>query len=159
MDEVVKVYWAAFLASSWEQELPDEPADVFAFGNTPELADTLGELVARGVKSATSSALWAYGDGELLPTVGDLSIVTDRDGHPLCIIETTEVTIRSFLGVDAAFAHDEGEGDRSLHYWRTVHRTFFSEILPSIGHTFSEDMPVVCERFSVIYPLGTDVRR
>ena len=35
-----------------------------------------------------------------------------------CVIETTEVTYRRFSEVDAAFAYDEGEGDRSLAYWQ-----------------------------------------
>ena len=35
-----------------------------------------------------------------------------------CVIETTEVTYRRFGDVDATFAYEEGEGDRSLDYWR-----------------------------------------
>ena len=38
--------------------------------------------------------------------------------QPRCVIETTEVTYRRFDDVDAAFAYEEGEGDRSLAYWR-----------------------------------------
>ena len=38
---------------------------------------------------------------------------------------STEVTYRRFGEVDAAFAHEEGEGDRSLAYWREAHRRLF----------------------------------
>jgi uncharacterized protein YhfF len=53
--------------------------------------------------------------------------------------------------VDAKFAYEEGEGDRSLEYWRDAHWRFFSRTLPTIGKEPSVDMPLVCERFRVIY--------
>jgi trigger factor len=53
--------------------------------------------------------------------------------------------------VDAEFAREEGEGDLSLRYWREAHRNFFSRLLPKIGKEFSEEMPLVCERFRLIY--------
>ena len=49
----------------------------------------------------------------------------DGRGQPRCVIETTEVTYRRFGEVDAAFAYEEGEGDRSLAYWRNAHRRLF----------------------------------
>lgn len=66
-------------------------------------------------------------------------------------METAEVAVRRFDEVDEAFARDEGEGDLSLAYWRDAHRQFFTATLPAIGCRFSEDMPLVCERFRVIY--------
>ena len=75
----------------------------------------------------------------------------DGRGEPLCIVETVEVSIRQYNEVDADFARDEGEGDLSLNYWREAHRNFFSRVLPKFGKEVSEDMPLVCERFRVIY--------
>lgn len=66
-------------------------------------------------------------------------------------METTHVEVRRFDEVDEAFARDEGEGDLSLAYWRGAHRWFFAGTLPGIGRRFSEYMPLVCERFRVIY--------
>ena len=40
-----------------------------------------------------------------------MSVVTDWDGIPLCIIETSEVEVRAFKDVDEEFAAAEGEGD------------------------------------------------
>lgn len=151
MDKVIRAYWTAFLESGSVQTPPSEPADVLAFGNTPELADALGDLVVRGVKTATTSVLWAYAEGEPLPSVGDLSIVICGMGRPLCVIQTTEVTTKPCSQVAAAFAHDEGEGDRSLSFWRTAHACFFSETLAPLGTVFQHDMPVICERFRVVY--------
>ncbi len=147
MNDRVRVFWEAFRSS--RPGVPDEPADVFAFGNTPEMADELGALVAQGVKTATTSALAAYEPNEPPPRVGGLSIVLDGNGKPLCVIETTEVRVLLFREVGADFAYDEGEGDRSLIYWRAAHERFFSQTLP---RPFDEAMRVVCERFRVVWP-------
>ncbi len=59
--------------------------------------------------------------------------------------------IKPYDQVDAAFAYEEGEGDRSLAYWREAHRRFFTRTLAVIGREFDETMPLVCERFRVLY--------
>ncbi len=134
---------------------PAAPPEAWSFGDSPRMANALGSLVQRGVKTATCSALWAYdADGEPLPQVGELSIILDGADQPLCVVETTEVAVRPFNKVDAQFARDEGEGDRTLAYWRQAHERFFTRSLASMGRKFSETMPLVCERFRVVYPIG-----
>ena len=113
----------------------------FAFGDGPELADELLELVIRGIKTATCSTE----DEPNTSTPGERWIVLDGSGTPRCVIETTEVTYRRFGDVDAAFAHDEGEGDRSLAYWQQAHRNYFGRL-----GRFSEDMMLMCERFRLV---------
>ena len=116
------------------------------------MADELGALIASGSKTATCSAPWEYeAEGEPVPEVGLKTVVLDGNGDPLCVIETTEVEVRPYEEVDAQFAYEEGEGDRSLEYWREAHWRFFSRTLPSIGREPTRDMPLVCERFRVIY--------
>ena len=145
--------WRAYLLT-----LPDDsPArdkkyEAWSFGDSPEMADRLGSLVRDGMKTATCSALWELeAEGEPAAHPGEKSIILDGKGDPLCIIETTEVEVRRFDEVDGRFAYEEGEGDRSLEYWRGEHRRFFGRTLPGIGRRFSEDMPLVCERFRVVY--------
>ena len=53
--------------------------------------------------------------------------------------------------VDEVFAYDEGEGDRSLVYWRTVHWEAFSRTCAAIGRKPAETMPLICERFRVVF--------
>ena len=113
----------------------------FAFGDGPELADELLDLVIRGVKTATCSTE----DEPNTSTPGERWIVLDGSGEPRCVIESTEVTYRRFGEVDAAFAYDEGEGDRSLNYWRQAHRTYFDR-----QGKFREDMMLMCERFRLV---------
>lgn len=150
MNNPTRAYWQAFRSRRPDLALPSEPGDVFAFGNTPEMADRLGALVVQGIKTATASALPAYEAGEKLPEPGSLSVVLDGSGAPLCVIETTEVRVLPFREVGADFAYDEGEGDRSLVYWREAHRRFFGETLSELGKIFDENIPVVCERFRVL---------
>lgn len=152
-DELVKAYYAAFLRSL----PPDSPQAAApwvaeAFGDSPALADELAALVLEGRKTATCSAVCEWeAEGDWRPTVGLLTIVLDGRGTPLCIIETTEVTYRRFDEVDAQFAYDEGEDDRSLSSWRTGHERYFTRVLPKLGKTFSPDLPLICERFRVLY--------
>jgi len=51
--------------------------------------------------------------------------VLDGRANPRCVIESIEVTYRRYNDVDAAFAYEEGEGDRSLAYWRSVASQIF----------------------------------
>jgi uncharacterized protein YhfF len=151
--EVIAQYWQAYL-DTLPSGTPVRSEHYMAegFGDSPAMADKLGDLVVRGIKTATCSALWEWqAEGDPLPEVGLKMIVLGGRGEPWCIIETIEVMIRPFNEVDDLFAYEEGEGDRSLAYWREAHRRFFSRSLPRIGRSFDETMPLVCEQFRVIY--------
>jgi uncharacterized protein YhfF len=113
----------------------------FAFGDGPALADELLDLVLRGVKTATCSTE----DEPNTSNPGERWIVLDGRGQARCVIESTEVTYRRYSEVDATFAHDEGEGDRSLAYWQSAHRRYFER-----QGKFSEDMMLMCERFRLV---------
>jgi uncharacterized protein YhfF len=47
--------------------------------------------------------------------------------------------------------YKEGEGDRSLEYWRKVHIDFLTHELSEINKTFTENTLVVCEEFELVY--------
>lgn len=122
------------------------------FGDSQGMADELLKPVLSGLKTATCSALWEWEhEGGDIPKPGLISVILDGKDEPKCIIETVEVTIRNYNEVDAAFARDEGEGDLSLDYWRKAHKSFFTRTLPAIGREFRDDMPLVCERFKVVW--------
>jgi uncharacterized protein YhfF len=152
-DETIAAYWQAFI-STLPSDSPYRTKTYIAegWGDGPEMADELGALIAAGTKTATCSAWWEWeAEGETPPEPGSITVVVDGRGQPLCIVETVEVTIRKYNEVDADFARQEGEGDLSLGYWREVHRNVFSRYLSKIGRQFSEQMPLVCERFRLIY--------
>jgi uncharacterized protein YhfF len=148
----IEGFWQAYLFSLPETSPVPETYEAWSFGDKPETADELAALVLEGPKRATASLLWVYEtEGETLPQAGDLSVILDGQGQPVCIIQTTQVDINPFNQVDADFAAAEGEGDRSLAYWRDVHWRFFSRECQTIGREPSLTMPVVCERFQLVY--------
>ncbi|OHR57605.1 MULTISPECIES: ASCH domain-containing protein [Staphylococcus] len=115
-------------------------------------ATDLAELVSQGIKTATTSGLAFYIEEEgPLPKVNDLSIVLDAQDHPVCIIKNTKVYQVPFCEVSEKHAYKEGEGSRTLTYWRNVHRDFFIPEYASINQTFDEDQIMVCEEFECLF--------
>jgi uncharacterized protein YhfF len=151
--KAIKDYWEQFLVSlPADSALRSRPYAPEAFGDNPELADELSALIVAGEKTATCSALWEWeAEGASIPEVGTLTLVLDGSGQPVCIIETTQVDLLPFNQVEAQFAFAEGEGDRSLEYWWNAHWRMFSRTLPKIGKQPNQEMPLVCERFRLIY--------
>ena len=129
------------------QSVPEQHRSLrsFAFGDSPALADELVELVLRGLKTATCSTE----DAPDISKPGERWIVLDGKGDPKCVIETTEICLRRYSEIDGKFAFDEGEGDRSLGYWREAHRAYFTRL-----GAFSEDMMLMCERFRLVESLN-----
>lgn len=124
--------------------------DAWAFGDDP---DTLAGLVLAGIKTATSSAYDLYDlESEPLPVIGEYSVILNSAEEAVCIIQSTKVSVVPFRDVDPGHAFREGEGDRSLSYWRKVHETFFTRELAAADLPFHEDIRVVCEEFRVVYP-------
>lgn len=143
------------LADYWAEchvdvpHLPDALPVAWPFGATARQADTLLALVLAGVKTGTASSLWDLEtDGEPVPRTGELSILLDGTGAPRALIETTAVAIVPFDQVDADHARAEGEGDRTLVHWRTVHEWYW-RTYSAAGH--DPAMPVVCERFRLLH--------
>jgi len=121
-----------------------------AFGDD---ADKLADLVQCGIKTGTSSAYPLYEvENEPLPEASGYSVILNSKDEAICIIENTKVYVVPFCEVSSDHAFKEGEGDRSLTYWRRVHEEFFSECMEEAGLTFDENMKVVCEEFRVVYP-------
>ena len=66
------------------------------------------------------------------------------------VIETLSVVILPFNEVSEQFAFEEGEGNRSLAYWRMTHENYFRRNHFK-NRAFDETMPLVCERFKVVH--------
>lgn len=115
-------------------------------------ADLLADLVLRGEKTATASAYPLYQlENEPLPKIGEYDIILNSKNEAMCIIKTTNVYVIPFCKVNKEHAYKEGEGDKSLKYWRNLHRDFFIKCLSEVDKIFDENMEVVCEEFKVVY--------
>ena len=139
--------WAAYRAASPNA---GEEYEAWAYGDDP---DGLAELTRAGIKTATASAGVWYGRGEEpLPRAGEYSVILDSREEAVCVIRTERVFTAPFQAVGPEQARREGEGDRSLAYWRQVHETFFTEELAGAGLRFTPELPVVCEEFRRVWP-------
>ena len=125
--------------------------DAWAFGVE---ADLLADLVLKGEKTATASAYDLYAvDNDPLPQEGTFDVILDSQDQAVCIVEVTKVSVQPFHQVSADHAYKEGEGDKSLAYWRQVHEEVFTEWMSEVGLTFTPDSKVVLEEFRKVYPL------
>ncbi|MEQ1516837.1 MAG: ASCH domain-containing protein [Usitatibacteraceae bacterium] len=150
----LEAFWSDFLRASPSAD-HGRYYEAFFFGDSEEMANELAELVLLGTKRATAGSLWSYEvENQPLPQAGNLSVVTNFSGKPLCVIETQSVEVVPFNEVTAEFAAIEGEGDGTLSFWKRAHQEFFARDCARIGLRFSESMPVVCERFAVVYQAG-----
>ncbi|MHA7812913.1 MAG: ASCH domain-containing protein [Phycisphaerales bacterium] len=155
----IQAFIARFLAQPDAPRI--DPADIptDTFGDSPEMADRLLALVLDTTKTATCSSLWAWEhEQQQPPTPGQLAVILDGASAPRCIIETTSVETMPYNQVPADFARAEGEhtpldlpDEQVLEHWREGHWAFFTRTLTPLGLTPAEDMPLVCERFRVVY--------
>ncbi len=145
----IREFWEDFCLSAGVRS--EEPYQSWYFGNTPEMALELANLVLSGAKTATASlAKTNELEPQNAPILGGYSVVTDFEGNPLCVIRTSQIRHIPFAEVDSEFAADEGEGDLSLGYWRQVHRDYFEKESAKLGFEFNENSIVCCERFVVL---------
>jgi uncharacterized protein YhfF len=108
----------------------------------------LGSMVARGVKTGSSSLLIEYQKNQdLLPKESQVSVILDWESHPLCVIQTEKVSIVPFGSVSEHQAKADAFGDGSLTYWQDVHWDLFESICKEEGEEMGDDLDVVCERF------------
>jgi uncharacterized protein YhfF len=127
---------------------------VGSFGDSPEMATELADLVIAGIKRATASLVRDYrGDREPMPQRGDFVMMLDGEGQPRFIWRTTEIKIKPLSEVDEAFARDEGEGDRTRDWWVAAHRRYFARQAAREGFELDDEILTVFERFEVVWPL------
>lgn len=100
----------------WWKDLPRT-----GFGS-PRMEERLAALIIAGRKRAT---VWSGRDEN--PTVPGMRWLVTVADRPVAIIETVSVGQCGFDEIDGDFAVREGEGDRSLAFWRLAHEQYFRE--------------------------------
>lgn len=138
--------WKLF---SEKNDLENEEYEAWAYGDDP---DRLADLTLKGIKTATCSACyWYENEGEEMPKEGEYSVVLNSKDEAVCVVKTARVYAERFNNISEEHAYKEGEGDRSLEYWRRVHKDFFTKELAEVGIAFNEEMKILCEEFEVVY--------
>jgi uncharacterized protein YhfF len=151
--------WKAYLQLLPASERQRDYFEAFQFGAGREMADQLAQLVLDGIKTATSDLIWHI-DAKAKPRwfVGDEHIVLNGSWAPVAVIRTTELETRRFCDVDEAFAFDYGEGDRSLAWWRQFNFAWYANECRELGIEPTDEMPLLCERFEVVFAPGRVAR-
>jgi uncharacterized protein YhfF len=149
--DVVKDFWQEFCQQNSDVNI-DELYQVWFFHNNQAGSVELADLVLQGKKTATASLVTV---NELMPEIAPInngfSVVTDFNGSPLCVIQTTEIRHLPFDEVDAQFAFDEGEGNQTLENWRNGHWKYFTRESQELDIEFNEKSLVACERFRLLF--------
>jgi uncharacterized protein YhfF len=152
--------WRAYAATRPDATPPEEEPPVEQFGDHAELADELLHLVLAGRKRATAGLVEDFAhESEALPRIGGHWVVCDGDGVPRCVLRSVELRVGGLDSVDDAFAWDEGEGDRTRADWLATHLAYFTRTQEARGEAWSDDLEVVFERFSVVWPPEVADRR
>ncbi|HEX6054737.1 MAG TPA: ASCH domain-containing protein [Intrasporangium sp.] len=145
--------WQAYAEAHPEVGRASPDYTVERFGDSDALADELLACVLDGPKRATAALVDDFRvEDEPLPRLGSHWIACDGSGRPRLVIRSMELRIATFDDVDAAFAYDEGEDDRTLASWRANHRRYWERTCASRGVTWSESDEIVLERFRVVWP-------
>lgn len=149
--ESVEKIWESFLEVHPNNKIKIMP-EAFYFCDNEKDANECAELVVQGIKQATATSLWWFEKHqEPIPKIGNQYIVTDWLGNAKAIIETTKIEFVPFNEVTATFAAIEGEGDKSLSYWKTAHEAYYKREMEPHGANFDEKMIIVCEYFKSLY--------
>lgn len=134
------------------KKLPVRQMPATHFCDNEKDANECARLVSQGEKRATATSRWWFeANNQELPRVGDCFIVTDWGGIAVCVVEIEKIEVIPFNKVTSEFAAIEGEGDKSLRYWKKVHWDYYHR--ESADSTFepSVDMLIVCEYFCVVF--------
>ncbi|MUH37263.1 ASCH domain-containing protein [Zobellia amurskyensis] len=143
--------WGDYLDKHLEHAFADTPK-VVHFCNNELDANECAALVKKGIKRATSPSLLGLQHlKQPLPKIGDFMIVTNWEGEAQCIVRTTAVKLKPYFSIDEAHARLEGEGDKSLAYWKKVYWDYYTKELTAFNRKPNESMIIVCQEFEKVF--------
>lgn len=147
----VEVLWNKYIAENTEKKDIKTPLSFYFCDNEFD-ANDCADLVVKGIKRATATSLWWFEkNNEPLPKVGNQYIITDWNGNAKAVIETTKIEQVPYNKITSEFAEIEGEGDKSLEYWKKVHKDYYTREMKPFNEEFDENMIIVCEQFKTVY--------
>ncbi|MCF6360483.1 MAG: ASCH domain-containing protein [Cyclobacteriaceae bacterium] len=151
IDNSVYEMWQEFISENSDFKSRQQPIPFYFCDNEYD-ANDCANLVIKKNKQATAASLWWYEkNNEKLPEIGDINIITDWNGKAKAIIETTKIEKVRYHEITPEFARMEGEGDKSLAYWKDVHWNYYSREMKPHNEKPANDMIIVCEYFKTIW--------
>lgn len=143
-------FWLDFVSRNPIFKNIHQPKSAY-FSDNEEEANNLSKLVIEGIKTATCGSLQSYINSKMeIPNIGDLWIVTDFYGNPICVTKTVNVFKIKYKDVTQKIAKLEGEGNLSLKYWQKTHWAFFEREFKNYNLKPSLEMILVFDEFIVM---------
>ena len=112
------------------------------------------DFIKGGEKVGTFSLPWIM-ESENLPMTkkGMPIILLSYDGKPELIVQVTEIIETTFGQIDSDITNIDGPPVRDPEVWIPLHRDYWNGILTEYNRVCSNDMPVIVEKFKLVYPL------
>jgi uncharacterized protein YhfF len=143
--------WGDYLDQHLEDAFVDAPKTIHFCDNEKDANECL-DLVMKNVKKATSPSLLGLQlRNERLPKIGEFFVITDWSGKAKCIVKTTAVKLKPYFSIDENYALKEGEGDKSLAYWKKTHWDYYTRELSEFNREPRESMIVICQEFEKVF--------
>jgi uncharacterized protein YhfF len=147
----IEILWNNYIDENREKKNIKTPISFYFCDNEID-ANECAILVVKGIKRATATSVWWFEkNNKPLPKIGDQYIITDWSGTAKAVIETTKIEQVPYNKITSEFAKIEGEGDKSLKYWKKVHKEYYSKEMKPFNEQFDEKMIIVCEHFKTVY--------
>lgn len=136
--------------------LPEEAVSIACptrrLGRSAELCERLLGYIIAGEKTGVFSQPEDFPDG-FLPRPGDHAVLTDFSDQPRCLIRYDECCLMPFSMVGPSHVAIETPALRDVDKWRQFHRNYWTPVFEARGQKFTDDLPLVFQRFTRLYPL------
>lgn len=150
LEEDQEKFWKSYIGSLKSE--PIDPIIDIGIAGDESNAHELLALYLSGEKTAGSSLVIDYEiAGDPLPEAGNYWMVLDLDMNPRCILKTIKVETFTFEDVPEHVAVAEGEGDKTVRFWKDAHTNFFSPYLEQWGVLDLSSQVVVTEFYELVY--------
>lgn len=145
-----KEMWQAFTAD--KEELKDYPYKLWKFSDEGEYRKNIIARILDGdVQGESYSIDFFDANSQPLPQVGQYNVVCDMNRQAYAIVKTVEVSAARYGDVTTELARLEGCS--TISQWRRFNENKYRSLCDRMDIVFSKELPLIFERFEVVYPL------
>ena len=147
--EALDSFWAN--ARAVDSNLSDS-YEVRWFGIDAETTQMIFDYIKDGVKVGTFTLPWILENtGQSQAEAGQPVILIDYDGTPTLVLRILESTTVAFGDIDASITRLDGPAVQDPEIWKPLHQQFWEAQLAKFGLTVTDSMPVLVEKFELVY--------
>ena len=142
-------YWNQAIASKPELAVDHQ---IRSIGIDEETTVLIIDFIKEGEKVGTFSLPWLM-ESEKIPAshIGQPIILLSYDGKPEIVVQITDIEETTFGEIDYEVTKIDGPPVRDPEVWIPLHREYWNNILKPYGRSCTDDMPVIVERFKLVY--------